>query len=271
MERKMIKLVATDMDGTFLDSKKEFDPKFIDIFHELNKLHIKFVVASGQQYYRLYQRFIPMSEDICFIAENGTFVAMGSQKLFANEIRRDLVNQAIDIIEKTPRLFMIMCGTKAAYIEKKYQSYEYEVKKYYCMYEFVDSFDEVDDEIIKLAIYDPDYNIKELLADVLSQLPKELKTVTSGNEWMDITNKEANKGLSMTFLEEYLGVHRDEAMAFGDQMNDYELLKSVKYSYAMDNAVDEIKDIAYGIVPSNIEQGVLIKLEELIKNKGHIK
>ena len=75
----------------------------------------------------------------------------------------------------------------------------------------------------------------------------------------------------MTFLEEYLGVHRDEAMAFGDQMNDYELLKSVKYSYAMDNAVDEIKDIAYGIVPSNIEQGVLIKLEELIKNKGHIK
>ena len=97
----MIKLIATDMDGTFLDSKKEFDPKFIDIFHELNKLHIKFVVASGQQYYRLYQRFIPMSEDICFIAENGTFVAMGSQKLFANEIRRDLVNQAIDIIEKS--------------------------------------------------------------------------------------------------------------------------------------------------------------------------
>lgn len=266
----MIKLVATDMDGTFLDSDKEFDPRFIDVFHELKKLGIQFVVASGQQYYRLYQRFIPMSEDMCFIAENGTYVAMGSQKLFANEIKRELVDQAVEIIENTPRLFMIMCGTKAAYIEKKYRDYEYEVKKYYCMYEFVDSFDDVDDEIIKLAIYDPEYRIKELLNDVLLQLPKELKTVTSGNEWMDITNKEANKGLSMIFLQEYLGIHDDEAVAFGDQMNDYELLKSVKYSFAMDNAVDAIKEIAYGIVPSNIEQGVLIKLEEIIKNKGNI-
>lgn len=266
----MIKLVATDMDGTFLNSDKEFDPRFVHVFHELNKLGIKFVVASGQQYYRLYQRFIPMSENMCFIAENGTYVAMGSQKLFANEIKRELVDQAVEIIEKTPRIFMIMCGTKGAYIEKKYKDYEYEVKKYYCMYEFVDSFAEVDDEIIKLAIYDPNYNIKELLDDVLKQLPEQLKTVTSGNEWMDITNKEANKGLSMVFLQEYLGIHDYESIAFGDQMNDYELLQSVKYSFAMENAVDEIKEIAYDVVPSNIEQGVLIKLEEIINNHGHI-
>ena len=114
----MLKLIATDMDGTFLDSDKEFDPRFIDIFHELNQLKIKFVVASGQQYYRLYQRFIPMSEDICFIAENGTYVAMGSQKLFANEMRRDLVNQVVDIIDIPPRLFLIMWGSIGAYIER---------------------------------------------------------------------------------------------------------------------------------------------------------
>ena len=46
-------------------------------------------------------------------------------------------------------------------------------------------------------------------------------------------------------------------MAFGDQMNDYTLLKSVKYSYAMANAVLKIKEISYGIAPSNDEQGVL--------------
>ena len=41
-------------------------------------------------------------------------------------------------------------------------------------------------------------------------------------------------------------------MAFGDQMNDYTLLKAVKYSYAMANAVPRIKDIAYGIAKSKI-------------------
>lgn len=266
----MIKLIATDMDGTFLNSEKEFDPRFIHVFHELNKLGIRFVVASGQQYYRLYQRFIPMSDNMCFIAENGTYVALGTQKLFANEIDRKYVNQAIEIIKKQPRLFMIMCGTKGAYIENKYRDYEYEVKKYYCMYEFVDSFADVDDEIIKLAIYDPHYDIQELLEPVVKALPEQLKVVTSGNEWMDITNKEANKGLSMIFLQEYFGIHDDESAAFGDQMNDYELLQSVKYSFAMENAVDAIKNIAYDIVPSNIEQGVLIKLEEIIKNNGEI-
>ena len=43
----MIKLIATDMDGTFLDSNKRFDFEFIDIFYELKKRDIKFVVASG--------------------------------------------------------------------------------------------------------------------------------------------------------------------------------------------------------------------------------
>ena len=51
----MIKLIATDMDGTFLDSNKRFNFEFIDIFYELKKRDIKFVVASGNQYYRLFK------------------------------------------------------------------------------------------------------------------------------------------------------------------------------------------------------------------------
>ena len=47
----MIKLIATDMDGTFLDSSKRFSMEFFDIFEELRK--IKFVIASGNQYFRL--------------------------------------------------------------------------------------------------------------------------------------------------------------------------------------------------------------------------
>ena len=51
----MIKLIATDMDGTFLDSSKRFSMEFFDIFEELRKRKIKFVIASGNQYFRLYQ------------------------------------------------------------------------------------------------------------------------------------------------------------------------------------------------------------------------
>ena len=68
----MIRLIATDMDGTFLDSNKKFDKSFIELFYKMQEKKIKFVIASGNQYYRLYQKFLPLSDQMYFIAENGS-------------------------------------------------------------------------------------------------------------------------------------------------------------------------------------------------------
>lgn len=46
-------------------------------------------------------------------------------------------------------------------------------------------------------------------------------------------------------------------MAFGDQMNDFEMLSEAYYSYAMDNAVEKIKQISRFSAPSNNEFGVI--------------
>ncbi|HBG85405.1 MAG TPA: hydrolase, partial [Erysipelotrichaceae bacterium] len=59
----MIKMIATDMDGTFLDSNKQFDYEFISLFYRMQEKDIKFVIASGNQFLRLFHQFIPMSED----------------------------------------------------------------------------------------------------------------------------------------------------------------------------------------------------------------
>lgn len=263
----MIRLVATDMDGTFLDSDKKFDPEFIDIFYQMKEKNIKFVIASGNQYYRLYQKFVPLSEHMYFIAENGSYIAEGARELYANIIAPEHVEIVRRIIEQTPRIFMIMCGRKGAYVLKDYFDYQNEVKKYYCAYSFVDSFDDVQDDIMKIAIFDPYQRIHEVIDNVKNVLPEELKVVTSGNEWMDIQNKSINKGIGIRFLQMIYEIEADECAAFGDQMNDYELLQQVKYSYAMENAVQPIKDIAYEVIPSNDEQGVLMKLKEILDNQ----
>ena len=160
---------------------------------------------------------------------------------------------------------MILCGRKGAYALKDYFEYRDEVKKYYCSYAFVDSFDEVDDDIMKIAIFDPQHRIHEVIEGVKTKLPQGVKVVTSGNEWMDIQNQEINKGIAIQFLQMVYEISPDECAAFGDQMNDYELLSHVKYSYAMENAVDSIKDIAYEVIGSNDEQGVLVKLKEILE------
>ena len=67
-----IKLVALDMDGTLLDSNKRQPPDFMDWV----KAHpaIKTVIASGRQYYTLVKDFIPIKDQLIYIAENGGIV-----------------------------------------------------------------------------------------------------------------------------------------------------------------------------------------------------
>ena len=263
----MIKLIATDMDGTFLDSQKKFDPEFLSLFYKLKEKNIKFVAASGNQYYRLYQKFLPFSEHMYFIAENGSYIAEGATELYCNIIFKEHVEKVKQLISQIPSLFMILCGRKGAYILKRDLQYQDEVKKYYCAYTFIDSFDYIDDDIMKIAIYDTQHHIQNIINDIQSQLPSKVKVVTSGNEWMDIQNKEAHKGLGMQFLQAIYDIEPDECVAFGDQMNDYELLQQVKYGYAMDNAVQPIKDIAYEVIASNDEQGVIQKIKEILNEE----
>lgn len=260
----MIKLIATDMDGTFLDSNKQFNPEFIDIFYQLKEKGIKFVIASGNQYYRLYQKFLPLSEQMYFIAENGCFIAKGSTELYCNTITNKNVELIKKALEPYDNLFVIMCGRKGAYVLNQDKKYEALVKLHYCNYQFVESFDQIDDEIMKVSINDQEEKIEKYLQKIEPYLPSEVKVVTAGNMWMDIQNRAINKGIGMSYLQSIYEIAPDECMAFGDQMNDYELLQQVKYGYAMENAVEPIKEIAYGITASNDEQGVLIKIKELL-------
>ena len=129
------------------------------------------------------------------------------------------------------------------------------------------SYDDIDDEIMKIAIYDPNHQIIRYADDIACGLDKGVKATTSGNEWIDIQNEDINKGVAIKRLQRELNIKPEECMAFGDQMNDYTLLKSVKYSYAMANAVPRIKDIAYGIAKSNDHQGVLEVIKQEVLNE----
>ena len=65
-----IKLIATDMDGTWLNDDKDYDREiFKREFKEMRKRDIKFVVASGNQYANLMTRFPDVIDQIYFVAE----------------------------------------------------------------------------------------------------------------------------------------------------------------------------------------------------------
>ena len=86
----------------------------------------------------------------------------------------------------------------------------------------------------------------------------------SGDTWLDIIPLEANKGLAVKELQESLNIRPEETIAFGDQLNDLEMLGRAYYSYAVGNAREEVKKAARFQADRNDRNGVLKVLKEIL-------
>lgn len=75
---------------------------------------------------------------------------------------------------------------------------------------------------------------------------------------------EVNKGQALKTLQESLGISPRETMAFGDQLNDLELLDRAYYSFAVANARPEVRSAARFQTDTNVNGGVLKILKQLL-------
>ena len=159
-----------------------------------------------------------------------------------------------------------LCGKKATYLLPTTPYAEEQVNIYHHTVEKVTDLSQIDDTISQITILDP-IGAREHSFPAFSSLSQEgLKITISGAYWIDITNEGVNKGVAVTALQEFLGIFPEETMAFGDYLNDLELLKRASYSYAMKNAQEEVKQVAfYETKDDNNHNGVLKTICEVLK------
>ena len=104
--------------------------------------------------------------------------------------------------------------------------------------------------------------------DIISQYEKysdRLQIKVSGEVWLDAAHKCSNKGVALKFLQNELKITKDNTMAFGDFMNDIEMLMNAKYSFAMANALPAVKDVAKYMTDTNDNKGVFKILTQIIE------
>ncbi|HHD2638821.1 TPA: sugar-phosphatase YbiV, partial [Escherichia coli] len=112
-----VKVIVTDMDGTFLNDAKTYNqPRFMAQYQELKKRGIKFVVASGNQYYQLISFFPELKDEISFVAENGALVYEHGKQLFHGELTRHESRIVIGELLKDKQLNFVACGLQSAYV-----------------------------------------------------------------------------------------------------------------------------------------------------------
>ena len=267
MEKKMsqIKLVVSDMDGTLLNSKGEVSNNFYSLFKELQKQNIRFVAASGRQYYSIVDKLHPIKDDIYIIAENGGIAKKGKTILHHNYFQNDVVFQLITLLRGIDNVYSVICGEKKAYIETKDQRFIQLLSEYYSEYELVEDLLQVkDDNFFKIAIYHFESSEKYIYPH-LKHLDNNVQVKVSGHHWVDLSHIDTHKGQALKKLQENLSISEDETMVFGDYNNDLEMMQLSYYSYAMENAHPNVKKIARFQTKSNDEEGVETVLEQLLK------
>lgn len=257
-----IKLVALDMDGTLLDSNKRLPADFMNWVQ--NHPDIKTVIASGRQYYTLVKDFVPIKDELVYVAENGGFVFEKDKIIYSNEMGKEDICKCLERIEGLEGLTPIVCGAKSAYMNHAEESILREAEMYYTHLQIVEDLYEaaLQDTIVKIAIF-VERKKAEPAMKHFADIGEPLAAVLSGDSWIDISNQTVNKGIAVAAIQKRYGIHRKEAMAFGDYLNDVGLLENCEESYCMENGHPELKKLAKYVTASNDEDGVMKVLREL--------
>lgn len=95
-----IKVIATDLDGTFYHRDLSYDKvRFLRLYEEMKKQGIHFVVASGNQYFQLVSFFEEMKNEITFVSENGAYIVDQGKEMFSVSIAKDTYDHIVSVLK----------------------------------------------------------------------------------------------------------------------------------------------------------------------------
>lgn len=251
------------MDGTLLNSKHEVSSKFFKLFEELKKRDIKFVAASGRQYNSIVDKLDAIKDDIIVVAENGAFVKKQDLELLATPLNHSDIKNTIEILKNVAGIHPVLCGKNNAYINGNSDNFVSKLREYYSEFSILNDIASFDGEVLKIAVYHFESSEKYIYP-LVNHLESELKVKVSGENWLDISHMNANKGYALQHIQEKYGISRQETMVFGDYNNDLEMMAMADFSFAMANAHPNVTAAANFKTRSNDEYGVETVLEQLL-------
>lgn len=265
-----VKVIVTDMDGTFLNDAKTYDrARFLAQFAQLQQRGIEFVVASGNQYYQLISFFPEIREQISFVAENGALVFAHGKQLFHGELTRHESQVVIGELLKDPQLNFVACGLQSAYVsDNAPDAFVDLMSKHYHRLQRVSDYHAIDDTLFKFSLNLPDSEIPQLIDKLHVSLDGIMKPVTSGFGFVDLIIPGLHKANGISRLLKRWNLSPQQCVVIGDSGNDAEMLKLVKYAFAMGNAADSIKAIAGYATDDNNHDGALNVIQAVLDNSA---
>ena len=273
-----IKLIATDMDGTILDSQGFLDlPRLEKILDRLEEKGIRFVIATGNEIHRVRQLLGHLADRVVLIVANGAKIFENNQLIQVETWDDELVEKALTFFkgQECQNQFVITSmnggfvkeGTIFTQLDK-FMTPEM-IELFYQRMNFVEELHpELFGGVLKMSLVVGEDKTDQVQEDFNQVFNGHVQAVSSGYGCLDIIQDGIHKAWALQELLKRWDVKPEEIMAFGDSENDVEMLELAGIAYAMENADEKAKAVATEIAPANSEGGVYQVLENwLDKNR----
>lgn len=260
-ERAMsIRMIVTDLDGTFLNSKEELPAGSADIVRQCKEKGILFVIATARSAASA-RKIADVLEPDAIITSGGAGAVCGDQVIYdavfsEKEAERMISKCARD--EKTAYVRVI--GEKCDLTSNPaVRAWELE----YGHYQKTDFYEIPKQKVSKITICcsDPKY-IKTMFEEEENCC---VITSYSGQDQHKLSHAKATKEDALTEVARYFGVDFSEIMAFGDDTSDVNMLRLCGVGVAVGNAREHVKEVADCVCGSNDELGVIRYLEKKLE------
>ncbi|MBF7682263.1 HAD family hydrolase [Acinetobacter sp. B5B] len=268
-----VRLIAVDMDGTFLNGEKQYNTqRFLKQFSALQQKGIHFVAASGNQLYTLKNYFSDIQDYIGYVAENGAFVVDGLTEVNFSHFDSQVAKVMLADLMADYAEGIILCGKEGAYVDEQTPAENMpKLHKYFKRLFCVEDLLQVDDLVCKITINTSNYDF-DVLTNALNQKSyiknNQVKMVSSGFGFIDLIVPSQHKAFGLSFLQQRWQVSADETLVIGDNNNDIEMVKMAKFGLAMDNAIPELKQVADYVVGHNEREAVLDVLDAVLHSES---
>ena len=277
----MIKLIASDMDGTLLGNNHDISEENLKAIRKAQSKGIKFAISTGRSYEDV-KPFIDKYNLNCqcaalnggeFIDEDGNVIeGIYIDKDKAREVLTEMHKFNLSIESYTDKGYYTTNSKEDTFngMVKRTKTFNPHLKDineiinyakqhpHFKNMNYINDLDEFLNSPIKIGKF---VSFAETVEEI-EKVKEHMKTIdglaisSSFQTNIEVNHEDATKGKILLKAAEKMGINRDEVAVFGDGSNDYSMFKEFPNSFAMGNAIPIIKDAAAFITAENTEDGV---------------
>ena len=254
-----IKIIFSDIDGTFLTNNHEVTKKTEWAVKSLIEKNIKFVLVSARMPEAIYPIIRKIGVKIPIISYSGGLVLNEQEEvLYDKTIEIEQLKIVLTEIKKWSNITVNYYAGRRWFVQNvNDKRVQREMRITSAKAENAD-FDELIEKQIQpnklLIMTEP--SICEEMERELNKKIKELNIVRSSSILLEIMNKSVSKATGIEVMLKHFGIRAEESIGFGDNYNDVDMFKYVGQAVAMGNAPEAVKKFADEVTVSNEEDGI---------------